>query len=124
MTLCDFNNVKAEDVSWRYRRKFSAGQNLSVAMVEVLRGATTLPHQHMNEEVVLVLEGSWRFYLRGEEVTLGANQMLSIPAGVEHSSVVLEDTVAIDICAPSRRDWLTGEDRALHQDPDQELWAV
>ena len=124
MRICDFNSVKAEDVSWRYRRKFAVGQNLSVAMVEVLKGAKTLPHQHPNEEVVLVLRGSWRFCLRGEEVTLGANQMLSIPAGVQHSSLALEDTVAIDICAPSRRDWLTGEDRALHYEPDQDLWAV
>jgi quercetin dioxygenase-like cupin family protein len=124
MKICDFNNVKPEDVSWRYRRKSAAVDNLSVAMVEVLKGAKTLPHCHTNEEVILVLEGSWRFSLEGEEVTLRANQMLSIPPGVEHSSVVLEDTVAIDICAPMRRDWLTGEDRALHHEPDQDLWAV
>ena len=30
----------------------------------------------------------------------------------------------IDICAPTRPDWISGEDRPLHYDPDQSLWAV
>jgi quercetin dioxygenase-like cupin family protein len=125
-TMCftDWDKIQAEDVSWRYRRKVARGDNLAVAMVEVLKGATTRPHRHENEEVILVLKGSWRFHLRGEEVTLGANQMLSIPPGVEHSSVVLEDTTAVDICTTARPDWSTGEDRALHYDPEQYLWAV
>ena len=49
----------------------------------------------------------------GEEVT-----------GIAHSSEALEDTVALDICAPRRSDWLTGADQSLHADPDQFLWAV
>jgi quercetin dioxygenase-like cupin family protein len=74
---------------------------------------------------VIVLTGKWRFHLaNGEEVTLGPNQMLSIPPGTEHSSEVLEDTVAIDICTPTRLDWITGEDRFLHRHPDELLWAV
>jgi quercetin dioxygenase-like cupin family protein len=124
MKLHDLNDVKAQDVSWRYRRKLAEGQDLAVAMVEVLKGAATLPHSHDHEEAVLVLEGAWRFSVAGEDVTLRPNQMLSIPPGVEHSSMALEDTVAIDICAPRRKDWKTGEDHVLHYDPDQYLWAV
>ena len=73
---------------------------------------------------MIVLKGAWRFYLPTGEVTLRANQMLAIPPGTEHSSEVLEDTVAIDICTPTRVDWSSGEDRFLHHDPDQLLWAV
>ena len=74
--------------------------------------------------MILVLKGSWRFHLPSGDVTLGVNQMLWIPPGVEHSSEALEDTVALDICAPTRPDWLNGADRSLHYDPDQSLWAV
>ncbi len=40
--------------------------------------------------------------------------------------VALEDTLAFDICASARPDWLSGEDRALalDYDPDECLWAV
>ena len=70
------------------------------------------------------LKGAWRFCLPSGEVTLTENQVLCIPPGVEHSSEVVEDVVALDICAPTRLDWLTGADRPLHTDPNQFLWAV
>jgi phosphate starvation-inducible protein PhoH len=50
--------------------------------------------------------------------------VLTIPRGVEHSSEVLEDVVAIDVCTPQRKDWISGEDRRLHAEPDEGLWAV
>lgn len=124
MSLHDFNTMLPEEVTATYLRKAALGENLTVARVEVKAGEITQLHEHAGEEVILVLSGAWRFYLQGSETTLTANQMLCIPAGVEHSSEVLEDTVAIDICAAPRWDWMSGADRVLHQDPNQFLWAV
>ena len=124
MGFYDWDRMKAEEITELYLRKVAIGENITVARVEVKEGAITHSHTHENEEMILVLKGAWRFHLPGGEVTLEANQMISIPPGVEHSSEALEDTVALDICAPNRPDWLTGSDRRLHQDPDQELWAV
>jgi mannose-6-phosphate isomerase-like protein (cupin superfamily) len=70
------------------------------------------------------LKGAWLFRLPSGEVTIAPNQMLVIPPGIEHSSEALEDTIALDICAPGRGDWMTGDDHFLHDDPDQSLWAV
>ena len=100
------------------------GENISVAKIEVKRGSVTHPHSHNNEEVVLVLKGAWRFHLPDREVVVGPNQMLVIPPEVEHSSEALEDTVALDICAPARGDCISTEDQILQDDPDQYLWAV
>jgi quercetin dioxygenase-like cupin family protein len=124
MGLYDWDRMTAEEITDLYLRKVAIGENITVARVEVKEGAITHAHRHENEEMILVLKGSWRFQLPNGAVTLSENQMLSIPPGVEHSSEALEDTVALDICAPTRLDWLTGEDRPLHHDPDQSLWAV
>ncbi|HEY6186895.1 MAG TPA: cupin domain-containing protein [Pyrinomonadaceae bacterium] len=124
MGFYDWDKMKAEEITELYLRKVAIGKNITVARVEVKEGAITHAHTHENEEMILVLTGAWRFHLPSGVVTLEANQMISIPPGVEHSSEALEDTVALDICAPTRPDWLTGSDRRLHQDPDQELWAV
>ena len=124
MGFYDWDQMNAEEITDLYQRKVAIGENITVARVEVKAGAITHSHQHQNEEMILVLKGSWRFSLPNGEVTLGVNQMLSIPPGVEHSSEALEDTVALDICAPGRGDWLTGEDHPLHTDPEQSLWAV
>ena len=107
-----------------YLRKVAVGQNIAVSRVEVKEGSITQPHSHSNEEVVIVLEGAWRFNIAGREVTVRPNQMLIIPSEVEHSSEALKDTVALDICTPTRSDWISGEDQALRTDPDQNLWAV
>lgn len=124
MGFYDWDHMKAEEITELYLRKVAIGENITVARVEVKEGAITHSHRHENEEMILVLKGSWRFHLPSGDVTLAANQMLNIPPGVEHSSEALEDTVALDICAPTRRDWLTGEDHSLHYDPEQSLWAV
>jgi quercetin dioxygenase-like cupin family protein len=124
MGFYDWDQMDAEEINDLYVRKMAVGENITVARVEVKEGAITHPHRHRNEEMIFVLKGAWRFHLPSGEVTLGANQMISIPPGVEHSSEALEDTIALDICAPTRRDWLTGEDRSLHYDPEQSLWAV
>jgi len=124
MGFYDWDKMRPEEISELYKRKIALGENITVARVEVKQQAVTQPHRHESEEVIIVLKGAWRFHLPSGEVTLRDNQMLAIPPGVEHSSEALEDTVALDICTPTRLDWLTGEDRFLHQDPDQFLWAV
>lgn len=124
MCFYDLNSMEPEEVAPAYFRKVAAGENVTVAQVEVNRGAITQPHRHANEEVIVVLNGMWSFRLPNGEVRVGSNQMLVIPPGVEHSSEVLEDTLALDICAGERSDWRNGEDQPLHHDPDQFLWAV
>ena len=126
MVFYDWERIKPEEITRYYRRRVAASENITVAIVEVTAGATARPHRHENEEVIIVLKGSWRFCLPNGDVILRPNQMLFIPPGVEHSSEALEDTLAFGICASARPDWLTGEDRALalDYDPDECLWAV
>lgn len=124
MSFFDWDRISAEKISDFYERKIALGENISVARVEVLQWAVTQPHTHDCEEIIIVLKGEWRFHLPTGDVTLCANQMLAIPPGVEHSSEALKDTVALDICSVARVDWITGEDRHLHHDPDEYLWAV
>jgi len=109
MGFYDWDKMTPESISELYTRKVARGDNIVVARVEVMQWAVTQPHTHESEEVIIVLKGEWRFHL---------------PSGVEHSSEALADTVALDICTPTRLDWITGEDRLLHHDPDECLWAV
>ncbi len=124
MCLYDLNNLKSVDVSDSYLRQVAVGMNISVARIQIRKGSTTQLHSHVSEEIVIVLKGKWRFTLPTHEVIVSPNQMLLIPSQLEHSSVALEDTIAIDICTPARGDWISGEDGSLHNDPDQYLWAV
>jgi len=124
MKVYDLNELESDEVNPSYLRKAVYGDSVTVARLEVKEGEITLTHSHDTEEVILVLSGSWRFHLPDGDVVLGADQMLCIPAGVEHSSEVLKDTVAVDVCSKNRPDWVSGQDRILHTNPEQFLWAV
>lgn len=124
MKFYDLNELESDEVNDSYLRKAIYGDSLTVAKVEVKEGETTQPHAHDTEEVIFVLKGCWLFHLPDGDVTLRENQMLCIPAGAEHSSEVLEDTVALDICSKYRADWHSGQDKILHNNPEQFLWGV
>jgi quercetin dioxygenase-like cupin family protein len=124
MALYDLNKMRPDYLSREYRRQVATGDSLTLARLEAKQGSVTHSHRHDHEEVILLLKGSWRFQLPTGTVTLYPNQVLTIPRGVEHSSEVLEDVVAIDVCTPQRKDWISGEDRGLHSELDEGLWAV
>ena len=123
MKFSDFNEVK--NVSRYNSKKLLSSQSMTVVMVEAQKGTSELPHSHDHEQAVLVLRGAWRFQMKGQEFTVRANQMLSIPAQMEHSALALEDTVAVDICAAEQHDRIAPpEDRTIPFDADQYLWGV
>ena len=124
MNLVDLDELQNDEVSSAYLRKVAHGDSLTIAKVEVAVGEVTQPHSHESEEVIFVLKGAWLFRLPDGDVTVRENQMLFIPPGVEHSSEVLEDTVALDICSKARPDWQAGVDKSLHSNPAQFLWGV
>jgi mannose-6-phosphate isomerase-like protein (cupin superfamily) len=125
MKLYDWGHIKADQITPLYSRKVAFGDNVTVARLEAKSGAATRIHSHLYEEVIVVLKGKWRFILPSGEVVLEANQMLKIPPGMEHGSESPgRRPVAIDVCSPARLDWLNGDDRVQHYDPEQYLWAV
>ncbi len=124
MGFYDWDKIKPEELTRLSRSRIARSENVMLAEVEVRRGTTTPWHSHENEELVIVLKGAWRFYLPTGDLTLEANQMLSIPAGVEHSSEVLEDTLALNICTPAKLACRNEEQQTFEYDPDQSLWAV
>jgi mannose-6-phosphate isomerase-like protein (cupin superfamily) len=124
MHVYDWNSMRPQVVTELYRRTVAQGEKMSVARLEVAKGSATMAHRHEHEEVIILLQGCWQFHFTTGDVVLRPNQMLTITPGMEHSSDVLEDVVAIDVCSPTREDWLNGADRTLHDDPDQCLWGV
>src|SRR5258708_19325816 len=102
MGLYDWDRMKAEEITDLYQRKLAIGDSVTVARVEVKEGAITLSHSHENEEMILVLKGSWRFRLPTGEITLVPNQLLRIAPGIEHSSEALADTIPLYICPSAR----------------------
>jgi quercetin dioxygenase-like cupin family protein len=103
-------------------------------MVELLEGARTPAQILGTEQVILVLQGALRVQVRHEEVTLRANQMLSVPPGAEYSALALKTASFVTVRTAgaggvleeggSLGDGVFQDDPGVHYDPDQYLWAV
>ena len=134
MKFWDWNHIKAEEVTSSQWKKSLDADNVTVAMVELLEGARTPAQTLGTEQVILVLQGALRVQVRQEEVTLRANQMLSVPARVEYSALALKTASFVTVRMAgaggvleergSLGDGGFQEDPGVKYDPDQYLWAV
>ena len=114
---------------------FAAEQKDTVTRLELAQGVVTATHRHDSEIMVIVVSGAWRFFLPNRAVTVGQDQALRIPAGMEHRSEALADTVAFNVSVAPREGnccsaFLTRDEATLkfmadpQDDPDQYLWGV
>ena len=78
------------------------------------KGCVVPLHSHPNEQISFIVEGSLEFdFGAGDTRLVGAGEILVIPGGVPHSAVAFEDTLAFDVFAPPRKDWIDKEDAYL-----------
>lgn len=123
--------MKADDVTW-YRwdempreqvspmldRRLITGDRMMLAHVYLKKGCVVPRHQHENEQLTYILEGSLKFWIGADEkkvVIVRAGEVLHIPSMVWHKAEALEDTLDVDVFSPPRQDWLDKTDAYLRR---------
>lgn len=82
------------------------GEKVTIAVVEIGPGAELPEHRHDNEQLGLVVEGSVRFRVGGEERTLGPGESWSIASGTPHAVTAGDaGAVVLDVFSPPRNEW-------------------
>ncbi len=96
------------------QRRFLSGERTTVAQIWLSKGALVPQHTHESEQVSYIVEGALRFTLGdGEVTTVRGGEVLVIPSMLPHGAEALEDTYDIDLFAPRREDWISGNDAYL-----------
>ena len=118
-------DVPVEAMNPNLDRQFLSGVHLTLARVVLRKGSVVSRHSHANEQMAQLLSGCLKFLLFEDgvggdgidatprEVVLRPEEVLVIPPGVPHEVHVLEDSVNLDIFAPPREDWMSGDDAYL-----------
>lgn len=96
-------------------RQVLHGDNITMARLLLKKGAVVPLHHHINEQISTITEGSLLFTIGGEETIVSAGESILIPPNVPHRVEALEDSVAIDVFAPIRQDWISGDDAYLRR---------
>ena len=82
------------------------GDQLTMAVVELEPDSVVPQHEHHNEQIGVVLQGSLTFTIGGERRDLVAGDTYKIPGHVPHDVVTgPRGAVVIDVFAPVRADW-------------------
>jgi quercetin dioxygenase-like cupin family protein len=101
-----WDEIALEKVTEMLSRKIVAGEREMLVQVYVKRGCLVPMHAHDSEQMTYVLQGSLRFLVGGEEITVREGEVLHIPSGVAHQSEALEDTFELEVFSPLRLGWL------------------
>ena len=118
-TLHRWEDIPREELANQIGRRLVTGENVMLAHV-YLRGGSVVPmHEHPNEQVTYILEGSLRMEFPGDtpDIVVHPGEVLVIPSGVPHGALALEDTLDLDVFSPPRQDWLDQTDAYLREEP-------
>ena len=103
----DFADAPLEDLGGGITRRVLAhSDTLMVTDWELDASAKIAPHQHMHEQISVVLEGSEEFIINGVSHVMHAGDTCIIPPNVPHQVKVLEAVKAYDIFTPCRMDMI------------------
>jgi unsaturated pyranuronate lyase len=115
MPTYNWDAVEKERMNPFLVRQVIHGDHMTIARLELKKGASVPQHSHHNEQVSMVQSGRILFNLDGVESTLGAGETMRIPPNVPHFVEVTEDCVVFDLFSPRREDWIRGDDAYLRK---------
>ncbi len=82
-------------------------QNLMVTFVTLEPGAVLPEHSHEHEQISVVISGTLRFSLEGEERIISAGHVVCVPANALHGAEVIEGPcIVYDSWNPVRADYI------------------
>lgn len=88
------------------RRVGAHNEKLFLVEHRMENGWAGAAHSHPHEQVVYVVSGRLRIAAGGRCFEVGPGDSFVVRGGVEHQATALEPSVAIDVFAPARLDYL------------------
>lgn len=113
MDVVRWDEEPIEQLNASIGRRMLNGDAMTLAQITLAAGAVVPDHAHPNEQIATVLAGRLRFVVGGEERDVAGGESVLIPGQVTHRVEALEDSVVLDVFAPRREDWLSGDDAYL-----------
>ena len=110
-----WQNVPEERMNALITRRAIHTENLTVARIHLQKGALVPLHHHVSEQITTVESGRLSCRVEGREIVLEAGEMLVFAANIPHEVEALEDSLATDVFAPRREDWIRGDDAYLRK---------
>ncbi len=111
MNILKFDEVQYEHVNERLKRKLIHTNHLMMVLADFSGGPWPMQdplHNHLHEQIILVVDGEVIFYCEGEEEQiLKKGDMIAIPAYQKHAIKLISKTARlVDSFTPVREDFI------------------
>lgn len=105
--VANWNDKEFEEVREGVWRKAFMSDNATVCIHRLYPGHEPRPHSHPNEQIAYIVSGTVDFHVGGKVYSLGPEDIIAIPGGVEHYAVVTGDEVCVhvDVFTPARPEY-------------------
>ena len=115
MKVHRWKEIPIEQLNPLVTRQVLHSDQMTIARLQLKRGAVVPRHQHINEQITNLMSGRLRFIFDDGETLIEAGDSLQIAPNLPHAVETLEDSVAIDMFSPTREDWIRGDDAYLRR---------
>lgn len=106
-----FASLPEKQMNELLTRRMISGEQGTIGYFVYKKGAVVPLHHHVNEQYAMIIKGSVKVSIEGNEYIVKAGDGIIIPPDVPHQFEALEeDTIDIDFFTPPREDWIKGTD--------------
>lgn len=106
--MIDWKDIAAQTPIPGFTGRVMHSDSMTFVMWRVDADAVLPEHQHVHEQVVHVLNGTFELTVDGRTETLSRGQVGVIPSNARHSGRALADCVILDAFSPVREDYRDG----------------
>lgn len=103
--LIELNELTALDVAEGVRGRIVTSDTMTVAYMELNKGAVVPEHRHYHEQVVNVIQGELELTANGTVVILKPGIVMVLPPNTPHAARAITDAKVIDVFHPVRKDF-------------------
>jgi len=82
------------------------GESMLMSEFRLQKGAVLPEHEHPNEQTGYLVSGKIRMFIGEDQKEMFPGDSWSIGRRVRHHAEILEDSVAIEVFSPVRKDYL------------------
>ncbi|MCF8092644.1 MAG: cupin domain-containing protein [Desulfotignum sp.] len=85
------------------------GEKTLLARFHLKKGSELPSHTHPHEQTGCLISGRIRLHINGRAFEAWPGDSWAIPGDVEHRAEILEDSVAIEVFSPVRKEFLPAD---------------
>ena len=100
----NIKKLKSNEIMPGFHGRIIHGADFTSVYWEVDKGSSLPEHNHINEQLMHVIEGKFEFTINGKIHLCDKGSTFQIPSNVPHSGKAITDCIIMDFFSPKRDD--------------------